>query len=123
MLVNNPIENVSRRPAIRRVVTLLVPSRTPSDKLRPALAIASAESSTKNPSAARSIRSIDGVECPPQVRFEDVQAGNFKVTVTYCYAPATDPGYAAHAERVNLRIVEELQKAGVELQCDIPAIG
>ena len=27
----------------------------------------------------------------------------------------TDPGYAAHAERVNLRIVEELQQAGVEL--------
>ena len=47
--------------------------------------------------------------------FEDIQAGDFKVTVTYWYAPATDPDYSAHAERVNLRIVEELQKAGVEL--------
>ena len=37
------------------------------------------------------------------------------MTVTYWYAPATDPDYAAHAERVNLRIVEVLQKAGVEL--------
>ena len=36
-LVNNPIENLSRRPAIRRVVTLPIAGRTPSEKLREAL--------------------------------------------------------------------------------------
>ncbi len=37
------------------------------------------------------------------------------VAICAGYAPAADPAYAAHAERVNLRIVEELQKAGIEL--------
>ena len=36
-LVNNPIENLSRRPAIRRIVTLLIAGRTPSEKLCQAL--------------------------------------------------------------------------------------
>ena len=55
-LVNNTIENVSRRPALRRVVTLLVPSRTPGDKLRAGDAMPSAASSTRKPSAVRSAR-------------------------------------------------------------------
>jgi MscS family membrane protein len=113
-LVNNPIENVSRRPAIRRVVTLLISGRTPGEKLREAIrALGNIfdEEGLRGP-----VRPfIDHVESPPQVLFEDVQAGDFRVSVAYWYAPATDPDYAAHAERVNLRIVEELQKAGVEL--------
>lgn len=113
-LVNNPIENLSRRPAIRRVVTLLIAGRTPSGKLRQALsAIADMfdEEGIRGPVHPV----IDGVERRPQVFLEDIQGGDFKVTVTYWYAPPTDPEYAAHASRVNLRLAEELQKAGVEL--------
>jgi MscS family membrane protein len=113
-LVNSPIENVSRRPAVRRIVTLQIAGRTPSDKLRTAIRAINGifgEEGIRGP-----VRPfIDHAECPPQVRFEDFQAGDFRVTVTYWYAPATDPDYAAHAERVNLRIVEELEKAGVQL--------
>ena len=113
-LVNNPIENLSRRPNIRRVVTLLIAGRTPSEKLRQALKAINGvfeEEGIRGPVHPV----IDNVERRPLVLFEDIQAGDFKVTVTYWYAPPTDPDYAAHADRVNLRIVEELQKAGVEL--------
>lgn len=113
-LVNSALENVSRRPAARRVVTLLIPNRTPSEKVRramDALGRVFDEEAIRGPVRPK----VNGVERSPQVRFEDIQAGDFRLTVTYWYAPASDPDYAAHAERVNLRIVEELQKAGVEL--------
>jgi MscS family membrane protein len=113
-LVNNTIENVSRRRAVSRVVTLSIAGRTPGEKLREAIQAFGRifdEEGIRGP--VRPI--IDGVECPPQVRFEDFQAGDFRLTVTYWYAPANDPAYADHAERVNLRILEELQRAGIEL--------
>jgi MscS family membrane protein len=113
-MVNSPIENVSRRPAIRRVVTLLISGRTPCDKVRQltsALLAVFDEEGIRGPVRPR----IDGVERLPQVRLEDIQAGDFKLTVTYWYAPATDPNHAVHAEKVNLRIIEALQKAGIEL--------
>jgi MscS family membrane protein len=113
-LVNNAIINVSRRPAVRRVATLSVSGKTPAEKLREAIAALAGifdEDGIRGP--VRPI--INGAESLPVVRFEDFSAGDFKLTVTYWYAPATDRAYAAHAERVNLRIVEELQKAGVEL--------
>jgi MscS family membrane protein len=118
-LVNNPIENQSRRPAIRRVVTLLVASRTPSDRLRQLLAALNGifeEESLCGPVHPV----IDGAERRPQVHLEDVQAAGLRVAVTYWYAPPTDPNYPAHADRINLRIVEELQRAGVELAEPMP---
>ena len=113
-LVNSTIENVSRRPAARRVITLEIAGRTPGEKLRQAIKAIGGifdEEGIRGPVRPR----VDGVECPPQVRFEDIHGPEFKLTVTYWYAPASDPAYAAHAEWVNLRIVEELQRAGVEL--------
>jgi MscS family membrane protein len=113
-LANSPIENVSRRPAVRRIVTLLIAGQTPWEKLRDvrqALEGIFDHEGIRGP--VRPV--IDNVAYPPQVRFEDIQAGNFRLTVTYWYAPPTDPDYAGHAERVNLQIVAELQKAGVEL--------
>jgi MscS family membrane protein len=113
-LVNSPIENLSRRPAIRRVITLPIVGRTPSEKLRQAITALGNlfdEEPIRGPVRPR----IDNLERPPRVLLEDIQAGQFRITVTYWYAPPTDPDYPAHAERVNLRIAEELERAGVEL--------
>ncbi len=113
-LANNPIENVSRRPAARRIVTLLVAGQTPWENS--AMCCGPWRRSSTQEDIRGPVRPvIDSVAYPPQVRFEDIQGGDFRLTVTYWYAPATDPDYAAHAERVNLQIVAELQKAGVEL--------
>jgi MscS family membrane protein len=113
-LVNSPIENLSRRQAVSRTITLMISGRTPSPKIRElqeALRAVFDEQAIAGPVHP----AINGAERSPQVRFEDFHAGDFKLTVTYWYSPASDPDYAAHAERVNLRIVEELQKAGVEI--------
>ena len=113
-LAGNPIENVSRRPALCRVVTLLVAGQTPEEKLRdllPALQGIFDREDLRGP--VRPV--VQKVVCPPQVRFEDIQGGDFRLSITYWYAPATDPDYAAHAERVNLQIVAALERVGVTL--------
>ncbi len=113
-LVNSPIENCSRRPVIFRQVTLLISGRTPGDKLRQVIAAIARifdEDGIRGP--VRPV--VEGAERTPQVRFDDIQGSDFKLTATYWHVSAPDPEYLAHAERVNLRIVEELQKAGVEL--------
>lgn len=111
-IVNGPIENISRRPAIRRVVNLMIPIATPSETVRETLAALARifdEEHIRGP--VRPV--IGGVERAPQVRLEDIQSDNLKVAITYWYAPANDPGQAAHTDRVNLRIVEVLEKTGV----------
>jgi MscS family membrane protein len=113
-MVNSTIENVSRRPGVRRIITLQIAGRTPIEKLRQAIQALGGifdEDGIRGPVRPM----IDGAASAPQVRFEDIRGSEFKLSVTYWYAPADDPGYAAHAERVNLRIVEKLQRAGLEL--------
>jgi MscS family membrane protein len=113
-LVNSTIENVSRRMAARRIITLQIAGSTPGEKLRQA--IKALDDIFNEEGIREPVRPIvDGAESPPQVCFEDIRGPEFKLTIIYWYAPSADPGYAAHAERVNLRIVEELQRAGVEL--------
>jgi MscS family membrane protein len=112
-VVNASIENISRRCAIRRVINLTIADDTPIEKLRDALkALANIFEEDEirkhvHPS------SNHGIEKAPQVRFEDIVAEGFKLTITYWYAPASDPNYSAHTEQVNLRIVEILQRRGI----------
>jgi MscS family membrane protein len=109
-VMNNPIENLSRRPASRRTISLAVPASTPVEKLRPLLAALSAvfdEEAIRGPVRPM----VDGVERPPEVRFDDLRDNQYKLTVTYWYASSAQADYAAHAERVNLRIAEEMQAA------------
>jgi len=113
-LANNPIENVSRRAAVRRVITLLVAGRTPAEKLHEALrALQDVFAQEDICGPVRPV--VDGVACPPQVQLEDIQGSDFRLSISYWYAPATDPDYAAHAERVTFQIITALQQAGVEL--------
>jgi MscS family membrane protein len=109
-VMNNPIENLSRRPASRRTISLAVPASTPVEKLRPLLAALAAvfdEEAIRGPVRP----TVDGVERRPEVRFDDLRDNQYKLTVTYWYASSAESDYAAHAERVNLRIAEEMQAA------------
>jgi small-conductance mechanosensitive channel len=106
--MNNPIENLSRRPAWQRTISLAVPATTPVEKVRQLLAALAAvfqEEAIRGPVRP----TVDGAVRPPEVRFDDLRDSQYRLTVTYWYASAAAADYAAHAERVNLRIAEEMQ--------------
>ena len=76
-MVNSTIENVSRRPAVRRVITLQIAGRTPIEKLRQAMKALGGifdEEGIRGPVRPM----IDGAASAPQVRFEDIQRVGFQ---------------------------------------------
>ena len=57
---------------------------------------------------------IDGDEFPPRVYFNDYNAESLNLFVIYWYVPPAYWDYLDHAQRLNLRIFEEFEKAGIE---------
>jgi MscS family membrane protein len=113
-IVNSPIENVSRRPAIRRNFTLALKTDTPAEKVKLGLKIVNdilAERDFREPIHP----TINGKITSPQVVFSEYKTNSLILDVTYWFAPPNNDEYTAHAEKINLRILEEFNRAGINL--------
>jgi MscS family membrane protein len=113
-IVNSPIENLSRRPAIRRNFSLALKLDTPAEKVKLGLKIVNdilAEEGIREPIHP----TINGKITSPQVVFSDYKTNCLILEVAYWFAPPNNDQYAAHAEKINLRILEEFNRAGINL--------
>jgi len=113
-IVNSPIENVSRRPGIQRNFSLALKLDTPADKVKLAIKIVNdilAEGEIREPIHP----TIDGKHSFPRVVFNDYKPNGLILNITYWFAPPNNDEYAAHAEKINLRILEEFNRAGINL--------
>jgi len=112
-IVNNPVENIGRRPYIRRTMNVTITYDTPREKIAEGVAILRRildEEGIREP-----IRpTIDGNDYPPRVFFNDYNPESLNLFVIYWYAPPAYWDYMEHAERLNLRIFEEFDRAGIE---------
>jgi len=112
-IVNDPVENVGRRPSIRRIMNVTITYDTPLEKIREGVEILRnllEEEGIREPIHA----TIDGDEYPPRVYFNDYNAESLNIFVIYWYAPPVWWDYMDHAQRLNLRIFEEFERAGIE---------
>ncbi len=113
-IVNSPVENVSRRQGIRRDFSLVLKLDTPADKVKLALKIINdvlAEKDIGEPIYP----AINGKNTQPQVFFSDYKASGLVLNVAYWFAPPNSNQFAAHAEKINMRILEEFNRAGINL--------
>jgi MscS family membrane protein len=113
-VVNSPIENISRRPGIRRNFTLNLPSNTPAEKLKQAAAIARdllESEEFRGPIHPR----INGEPSDPQVSCGEIINNNLQLAIAYWYAPAKAAEFNQHSERLTVRILEAFEKAGIPL--------
>ncbi len=113
-IVNSPIENISRRPGIRRDFTLVLKPDTPWEKVKLSIKIVNeilAEGEIREPIHP----TIDGKHTSPRVVFSDYKPNGLILNITYWFAPPNNEQYMAHAEKINLRILEEFNKAGINL--------
>jgi potassium efflux system protein len=112
-LINESIENIGRRRTIRRLMNVTITYDTPRDRVLAAVqAIRDilAEKGIREP-----IHPIVGFEqFPPRVYFNDYNAESLNIQVVYWYAPPDWWPYMEHSERVNMRIMEEFERLGVE---------
>jgi len=113
MIVNDPVENIARRPSIRRVLNVTITYDTPRERIEQAVQIL--RDILEEPELREPIhQTINGDEFPPRVYFNDYNAESLNIFVIYWFIPPAYWDYLDHAQRLNLRIFEEFEKAGIE---------
>jgi MscS family membrane protein len=104
-MATSKIENIGRRPSIRRLTNITITYDTPPDKVERALEI---------------IRGIlenhEGMlpDFPPRVNFNEFNDASLNIMMIYWYSPPDYWNFVAFSERVNLQIMRAFEVVGIE---------
>ena len=104
-LATDSVENIGRRPSIRRLTNITVTYDTPVDKVQKAVEI---------------IREIldnhEGMDpdFPPRVYFNEFNADALNILVVYWYFPPDYWAYLEFTQRVNMEIMRRFEAEGIE---------
>ena len=109
-LAGTDIENVGRRPHIRKIADIHIPLDTPREKLEKAIAIIR--------SALDSHEGMDP-EFPPRVFFTDFVPTAFNIRVIYWYNPPSYWDFLAFSEKINLEIFRAFEEQGIQFSLPI----
>ncbi len=113
-LVNGPVENISRRPAIRRVFEVLLSRTVTGEQLARALEIVRA--ACADPELAGPIGlDVNGRPQEPIATISAVSPDGFVVALTYFYRPPDFVECNRHADRLLVRVVSDLRSEGIPL--------
>ena len=104
-LANQTIENLGKRPFLRRIANLSIPYDTPPEKVELALQIA--KDVLKDHEGQRA-------EYPPRVFFNEFCDSALNLNVVYWYHPADYWRFMAFNERVNVELLRRFGEAGIE---------
>ncbi len=112
-ITSEPVENPARRPYIRRLLNVTITYDTPREKIEEAVQI------IRNLFEEDGIREpihpvIGNDEFPPRAYFNDYNADSLNIFVIYWHAPPAWWDYLEHAQRFNLRLFEEFERAGID---------
>lgn len=100
------IENVGRRPHIRRKTDIAIQLDTPAEKVDEAVQI-----------VRRILDNHEGMqpEYPPRVHFTEFNRDSLNLQIMYWYHPAEYWDSLAFGEQVNMQIMREFEAAGIQL--------
>jgi MscS family membrane protein len=112
-ITSEPVENPARRPYIRRILNVTITYDTPREKIEEAVQIIRNlfdEDGLREP-----MHPVIGKDAfPPRAYFNDYNADSLNIFVIYWYAPPAWWDYLDHAQRFNLRLYEEFERAGID---------
>ena len=99
------IENVGRRPYIRRIADIHIPLDTPRDKVEKAVAVIRA-----------ALENHEGMDpdFPPRAYFFDFNPNSFIIRVIYWYNPPKYWDFLAFSEKVNFEIFRAFDEQGIQ---------
>ena len=132
------VENIGRRPYIRRYCNISIPYDTPPDKINRAVNIlqdiltvpgTTGASSLQSPGESASVtleeseaprkphpnESINRPDLPPRVYFNDLNPDCLNILLIYWYHPPDYWSYLEHAHWINVQIVERFNTEGHRL--------
>lgn len=109
-LARSDVENVGRRPHIKRIADIHLPLDTPRESIEKALAIIRAE-----------LEEHEGMDpdFPPRAFFTDYLPTAFNIRVIYWYNPPNYWDFLEMSEKVNLAIFRAFEEQ--EIQFSMPA--
>lgn len=104
-LVNKTVQNIGKRPYIRRLSNIGVTYGTPPDKLKKAMEI-----------LKDILKDHEGMnpEFPPRVYFNDFKDFSLNIMMIYWYFPPDYWSFMAFSERVNQQILERFNSEGID---------
>jgi MscS family membrane protein len=99
------IENIGRRPHIRRLTNITITYDTPLEKVEKAVRIIN-----------DILDNHEGMdpEFPPQVYFNDFNPDSLNIIMLYWYHPPAYWDFLAFNQRVNTQIMQEFEKEGIQ---------
>jgi MscS family membrane protein len=104
-LANKTIQNIGKRPHIRRLSNITITYDTPPDKVREAKSI-----------LEDILKDHEGMdpEFPPRIYFSEFNADSLNLMMLYWYTPPDYWKYMEFSDRVNQEILERFNAAGIE---------
>ncbi|MBK1650272.1 mechanosensitive ion channel family protein [Rhabdochromatium marinum] len=114
------IENVTARLNIKRELNIHLAYDTPPEQIQRALDLVKQLLSVEEDGGQEdedlgrpSNRHINTPDLPPRVYFNDLNADSLNILVMYWFAPAENWDYMAHANWVNMQLIERFHSAGI----------
>lgn len=107
-IVDGSVENVTARPYIRRLLDVTVTYDTPIEKIREGVEI------IRRILAEEEFAGAWDEKLPPRAHFDEFNADSLRIRVLYWHHPADFWAYSDHAQRFNLRLMTEFERAGIE---------
>lgn len=104
-LANKTIQNIGKRPSIRRVANITITYDTPPDKLERAIEI-----------IKELLENHEGMnkEYPPRVFFDEFNSDSLNIIVYYWYHPPDFWSYLAFNEKFNKELFRRFNEEGIE---------
>lgn len=104
-LARKSIENIGRRPFIRRAETIELPSGTPAAKVQRALTI-----------LRELLDNHEGMadDLPPRIYLRDVNEGSIGIIMLYWFHPPEYWDFLAFSERITLQMAQEFEAEGIQ---------
>jgi MscS family membrane protein len=104
-MARSDIENIGRRPHIRRIADIAIPLDTPVEKVEQAVQI-----------VRDVLKDHEGMQpdYPPRVFFTEFNRDSLNLRIIYWYHPPNYWDYLAFSEKVNMRIMQEFEAASLQ---------
>ncbi len=104
-MANQMIQNIGKRPFIKRVMNVSITYDTPPEKVQQAIDI-----------LKELLNNHEGMEedFPPRVYFNDFKDCSLNILAIYWYHPPAYWDFLAHAEQVNMELLKRYNEAGID---------
>lgn len=106
VVANEAVENIGRRPSIRKIMNVTVTYGTPSEKLQRGVAILREMLDARRESFPK--------DAPPRVYFNDFNADSLNIVVYFWFAPPDWWQFLAFCEQFNIELLRRFNEEGIE---------